>query len=201
MLRKRIASDVRFTTATFCLLAALVIPAGFAADRDKNKPDKNHQDAFTQGPAGESRIAREVRHELLTQPFYGVFDDLAYRVDGTTVTLLGATANPTLKSDAVNSVKRIEGVTSVNDQIELLPVSPNDDQIRRAEYRAIYGDPFLGPRYGIRAVPSIHIIVKNGHVTLEGVVANHMDYQLVYTRANGVPGVFSVDNHLQVEKP
>ena len=142
-----------------------------------------------------------MRHELLTQAFYGVFDDLAYRVDGSTVTLLGATANPTLKSDAVNSVKRIEGVTNVNDQIELLPVSPNDDQIRRAEYRAIFGDPFLGPRYGIRAVPPIHIIVKNGHVTLEGVVANQMDNQLVYTRANGVPGVFSVDNHLQVEKP
>lgn len=201
MLCNRVASDVRFRTGSFLLLAALVIPSGFAADRDKNKPDNNHQDAFTAGSAGESRIAREVRHELLTQPYYGVFDDLAYRIDGSTVTLLGATANPTLKSDAVNSVKRIEGVTKVNDQIELLPVSQNDDQIRLAEYRAIYGDPFIGPHYGIRAVPTIHIIVKNGHVTLEGVVANKMDAQLVYTRANGVPGVFSVDNHLQIEKP
>ncbi len=200
MLVTRIASDVRFRTGSLLLLAALVIPAGFTADRDKSKPD-NHQDAFTPGAAGENRIAREVRHELLTQPFYGVFDDLAYRVDGSIVTLLGATANPTLKSDAVNSVKRIEGVTKVNDQIELLPLSPNDDHIRLAEYRAIYGDPFIGPRYGIRAVPTIHIIVKNGHVMLEGVVATRMDSQLIYTRANGVPGVFSVDNNLQVEKP
>ncbi len=183
--------------ATLFSLAVLLIPAGFAAKGDKDT--KNHQDAFVNGPAGESRIAREVRHQLLTQPFYGVFDDLAYKVDGSVVTLLGSTANPTLKSDAVNSVKHIEGVTKVIDQIELLPVSQMDDQIRLAEYRAIYGDPFLGPRYGIRAVPPIHIIVKNGHVTLEGVVANKMDYDMVYLRANGVPGVFSVDNHLQIE--
>jgi hyperosmotically inducible protein len=178
------------------LLTALLTPVGFAA-----KSDKDHQDAFMNGPAGETRIAREVRHELLTQPYYGVFDDLAFKVEGSTVTLLGATANPTLKSDAVKAVKRIEGVNTVNDQIELLPVSSNDDQIRLAEYRAIYGDSVIGPRYGVRAVPSIHIIVKNGHVTLEGVVANKMDHDIIYLRANGVPGVFSVDNHLQIEHP
>lgn len=199
MILKRTAGDVRFITGTALLLAGLLIPAGFAAKGDKNN-DKNHEDAFVNGPADENRIAREVRHELLTLPYYGVFDDLAFKVDGSTVTLLGATPNPTLKSDAVKAVKRIEGVTKVNDQIELLPVSPNDDQIRLAEYRAIYGDTVIGPRYGIRAVPPIHIIVKNGHVTLEGVVANKMDADIINLRANSVPGVFSVENHLQIEK-
>ena len=186
--------------AFFALLLAgsLLIPASFAAKGDK-KEDKKHQDAFVAGSADENRIAREVRHQLVTQPYYGVFDDLAYRVDGSTVTVSGATANPTLKSDAIKSVKRIEGVEKVNDQIELLPVSPMDDQIRLAEYRAIYGDPNIGTRYGIRAVAPIHIIVKNGHVTLEGVVLNQMDKTIINARANGVPGVFSVDNNLQVE--
>jgi len=106
---------------------------------------------------------------------------------------------PTLKSDAENAVKRIEGVTQVVNEIKVLPLSPMDDQIRRATYRAIYGDPALSTRYGFRAVPSIHIIVENGHVTLEGVVANEMDKNLCYLRANGVPNVFSVTNNLQVE--
>ena len=175
------------------LVTVVLIPAGYAA-----KGDKDHQDAFVPGPAGESRIAQEVRHQLVTQPYYGVFDDLAYKVEGSTVTLLGQTANTALKSDAVKSVKRIEGVTKVNDQIELLPVSPMDDQIRLAEYRAIYGDPNIGPRYGIRAVPPIHIIVKNGQVTLEGVVANKMDHDIINLRANSVSGVFSVTNNLQI---
>jgi hyperosmotically inducible protein len=106
---------------------------------------------------------------------------------------------PVLKSDAENVVKRVEGVTQVIDEIKVLPLSPMDDQIRRAVYRAVYGDPALSTRYGFRAVPSIHIIVENGHVTLEGVVANQMDKNLVNLRANGVPIVFSVSNQLQVE--
>src|SRR6202035_1378889 len=141
----------------------------------------------------------KVRHELLMLPYYGVFDDIAFRVDGGTVTLMGEVTRPTLKSDAENVVKRIEGVTNVVNQIEVLPLSPMDNQIRMAEYRAIYGDPVLSTRYGYRALPSIHIIVKNGQVTLVGVVANEADRNLVNIRANGVPGVFSVTNNLQVE--
>jgi hyperosmotically inducible protein len=178
------------------LLAAvlLLFPATFAA-----KHDKNHQDAFVVGDANESRIMNKVRHELLMLPYYGVFDDLAFRVDGNTVTLLGAVTRPTLKSDAERVVKRIEGVEKVVNQIEVLPLSTMDDQIRMAEYRAIYGDPSLSMRYGYRALPSIHIIVKNGNVTLEGVVANQADKDLVNIRANAVPNVFSVTNDLQVE--
>src|SRR5581483_10875331 len=163
------------------------------------KHDKNHNDAFMPGNSDENRIAREVRHELVTLPWYGVFDDLAFRVDGGTVTLLGQVSQPVLKSDAEKAVKRVEGVTQVVNNIEVLPLSPNDDQIRRAEYRAIYGDPALSDRYGFRAVPSVHIIVKNGHVTLEGVVANQMDKNLINIKANGVPNVFGVTNNLQVE--
>ena len=120
-------------------------------------------------------------------------------MDGNKVTLLGAVVNPVLKSDAERAVKRIEGVGQVKNEIEVLPLSPNDDQIRMAEYKAIYGDPVLSTRYGYRALPSIHIIVKNGNVTLVGVVANEADRNLVNIRANGVPGVFSVTNNLQVE--
>jgi hyperosmotically inducible periplasmic protein len=163
------------------------------------KRDKNHNDAFMPGATDESRIAREVRHELVTLPFYGVFDDLAFRVDGGTVTLLGQVSQPIVKSDAEKALKKVEGVTQVINNIEVLPLSPNDDQIRRAEYRAIYGDPALSDRYGYRAVPSVHIIVKNGHVTLEGVVANQFDKNFINIKANGVPNVFSLENNLVVE--
>jgi hyperosmotically inducible periplasmic protein len=143
-------------------------------------------------------LSQQVRHELVMLPYYSIFDNLAFRVDGSTVTLFGAATRPTLKSDAENVVRRIEGVTQVNNQIEVLPLSPMDDRIRLATYRAIYG---YGPlqRYALGALPSIHIIVKNGHVTLEGVVANETDKNLVNIRANGVPGVFSVSNDLRVE--
>jgi hyperosmotically inducible protein len=120
------------------------------------------------GDVDESRLARQVRHELLMLPYYGVFDDLAFRIDGDTVTLLGQVTRPRLKSDAERAVKKIEGVGRVINEIEVLPLSPMDDQIRMAEFRAIYGDPSLSTRYGYRALPSIHIIVKSGHVALEG---------------------------------
>jgi hyperosmotically inducible protein len=145
-------------------------------------------------------IAREVRHELVTLPWYSVFDNLAYRVDPDgTVTLMGQVVRPTLKDDAERAIKRIPGVTRVKNEIEVLPLSPDDDRIRMAEFRAIYGDPALS-RYALGAVPPIHIIVKNGHVTLEGVVANPMDKQIAGIRANEVPGVFSVANDLRVEE-
>jgi hyperosmotically inducible protein len=119
-------------------------------------------------------------------------------VQGGTVTLLGAVTRPTLKSDAENVTKRVEGVTQVNNQIEVLPLSPMDTQIRHAEARAIYGDPSIGDRYGDQALPPIHIIVKNGNVTLEGVVASTFDKNVINVRANGVPNVFHVQNDLMV---
>jgi hyperosmotically inducible periplasmic protein len=181
-------------TSIAVLAGVLILSAGFAADKDKN-----HNDVFVPGDANEARIAKQVRHELLMLPYYGVFDDMAFHVEGSTVTLLGAVTRPTLKSSAENVTKRVEGVTQVINNIEVLPLSPMDDQIRRAVFRAIYGDSALSTRYGYRALPSIHIIVKNGHVTLEGVVANTADKNLVNIRANGVPNVFSVTNNLQVE--
>jgi hyperosmotically inducible periplasmic protein len=148
---------------------------------------------------GTERIVREVRHELVMLPYYGVFDNLAYKVDGNNVSLMGQVTRPTLKSDAENVVKKIEGVEHVDNQIEVLPVSPNDDKIRRAVFRAIYSDPTMD-RYSIQAVPPVHIIVKNGNVTLEGVVATEADKNIAGIRANGVSGVFSVTNNLRIEK-
>jgi hyperosmotically inducible protein len=145
------------------------------------------------------RIAQEVRHQLVMLPFYSVFDNLAYQVspDGS-VTLMGQVLNPSLKGDAERAVKTIEGVERVVNNIEVLPTSPNDDRIRRAVYRAIYGNDVLAP-YSLRAVPPIHIIVKNGNVTLTGVVARQMDKQIAEMQAKSVSGVFSVQNNLQVE--
>ena len=151
-----------------------------------------------QGGAGQSNLVREVRHELVLQPYYGVFDNLSFRVDGSAVTLMGQVTNPVLKDDAGKAVKRIEGVTSVNNQIEVLPLSPMDQQTRLAVFRSIYSSPGF-EKYAYQAVPPIHIIVKNGHVSLEGVVGNQMDKTLAGVRANTVPGIFSVDNHLRVE--
>lgn len=145
------------------------------------------------------RLAREVRHELVMLPYYGVFDNLAYSINGATVTLTGQVSRPTLKSSAENVVKRIEGVERVVNQIEVLPLSSHDDNIRMATYRAIYGHTALN-RYALRAVPPIHIIVKNGNVTLEGIVANEADKNIAGMQANGVSGVFSVTNNLHVEK-
>ena len=150
--------------------------------------------------SGIDRIVKEVHHELVLLPYYGVFDNLAYRVspDGT-VTLMGQVARPNLKSDAENAVKQIEGVDRVDNQIQVLPTSPMDDQIRVATYRAIYGNSVLSP-YQLRAVPPIHIIVSQGHVTLEGVVAKQMDKQVAEMQAKSVPNVFSVTNNLRVEE-
>jgi hyperosmotically inducible periplasmic protein len=156
--------------------------------------------ALASSDKGEARIAQEIRHQLIMLPYYGIFDDLAFRVDGAKVTLLGAVTRPVLKSDAENTVKRVEGIASVQNEIEVLPLSPDDDRIRLAEFRIIYGDPAIGDRYGHRALPPIHIIVKNGHVTLVGAVASEADKNLLKVRANTVPGVFSVTNKLQVEQ-
>jgi hyperosmotically inducible protein len=194
-MKKQFVKSLAGLCTGIALLAA--VPAG-AAPAKENK-DKNHQDAFMPGNPADNEIAREVRHQLVQLPYYGVFDDLAFNVNGGTVTLLGAVTQPVLKDDAEKTVKRVKGVTQVVNQIEVLPLSPMDDQIRVAVYRAIYGQPGIDTRYGFRAVPSIHILVKNGHVTLEGVVANKGDKDLINITANGVPNVFSVTNDLQVE--
>jgi hyperosmotically inducible protein len=188
------AISMRRILYSVTLIGILLIPVCLATQRNKN-----HSDAFVAGPGGENRLAQQVRHELLMLPYYTIFDDLAFSVDGGIVTLLGSVTNPVLKSDAGNVVKRIEGVTQVINNIKVLPLSSMDWEIRRAEFRAIYGDPQIGDRYGHQALPPIHIIVENGHVTLEGVVATEMDKNLINMRANQVPGVFSVTNNLVVE--
>ncbi len=144
------------------------------------------------------RIAREVMHELLMLPYYSVFDDLAYSVNGDTVTLMGEVVDPVTKSDAEARVKKIEGVKRVVNNIEVLPPSPMDDRIRREVYRAVFGSDGLY-RYAMGAVPSVHIVVKNGHVKLVGTVDNESDKNIAEIRAKSVPGVFSVENDLQVE--
>lgn len=142
-------------------------------------------------------LQQQIRHALVTLPYYGVFDNLAFKVDGGTVTLYGQVVHPTTKSDAEHRVARLSGVNRVVNNIEVLPVSPSDDSIRQRTYRAVFSTGGLY-RYAQGANPSIHIVVNRGHVTLEGVVANKMDSQLAYMAANGVPGVFSVTNHLRV---
>jgi osmotically-inducible protein OsmY len=174
------------------LLISLLTLVTFAAAQDpqRDQPSAKSQD----------RITREVRHELLMLPYFGVFDNIAYKVDGTTVTLLGQVVRPSLKSDAENVVKRIEGVDRVDNQIEVLPPSPMDDRLRVRLFRAIYQYPGL-QKYELGVQKPIRIIVKNGHVTLEGVVDNESDKNLAGIRANGVSGTFSVTNNLQVVKP
>ena len=175
------------------LMGALAIPGTIAAQ------DKGHMDPYVNGPGNEARMIKDVRRALVTLPYYGVFDDLGFIVNGGMVTLVGQVVKPVLKDDAGRAVKRVEGVTGVTNNIEVLPLSPNDDNIRRAVYNAIYRDPSLGTRYGYQALPSIHIIVKNGNVRLEGVVANEMDRNIAGIRTNGVSGVFKVENALKVE--
>lgn len=144
-----------------------------------------------------NNLIREVRHELIMLPYYGVFDNLSFQVDGYNVKLIGQVTRPTLKSEAENVVKGIEGIGKVINEIVVLPLSPMDDSIRRATYRAIYGNPPLD-RYALQAIPSIHIIVSGGKVTLTGVADSEADKNLAGLKANGVSGVFSVDNQLQV---
>ncbi len=153
--------------------------------------------AFAKNNPAAVDINREVRHELVTLPYLDVFDNLAYRVDGNVVTLTGQVTRPALKSDAENVVKRVAGVDRVENQIEVLPVSFHDDRLRRSLYRAIYGFTPLN-RYALPVLKPIRIIVKNGNVTLEGVVDSQADKNNVNIRANGVHGVFSVTNNLRV---
>ncbi len=182
------------------VLAVFALPLIFSMVALASPAIQDNQPTGVLSQKSIDRIYKEVRHELVMLPYYGVFDNLAYKVDPDgTVTLLGQVARPTLKSDAENVVKRIEGVEKVVNNIEVLPPSPADDRIRRAAYRAIYGNDVLS-EYQLRAVPPIHIIVNNGHITLEGIVARQMDKQIAGVQANSVPGTFSVTNNLVVEE-
>lgn len=148
-------------------------------------------------PQAVERIQKEVRHEILMLPYFDVFDNIAFKVDGDDVTLFGQVTRPTLKTDVERVVKTVEGVEKVDNQIEVLPVSPNDDRLRLRLFRAIYGFNAL-QRYALPVVKPIRIIVKNGHVTLEGIVDSEGDKDLVNLRARGVSGSFSVTNNLTV---
>jgi hyperosmotically inducible periplasmic protein len=198
-------------TAAFCLV--LSVSLGRAQEQTTTVPSADQQQVL--------RIAKEVRKQIVTLPQYGVFDNIHFGIKGSdTVVLMGQASRPTLKSGAEKVVSKIEGVKTVDNQIEVLPNSPNDDRIRAAVYTAIYRYPVLqkytSNRGGPRGVPSvaraaggitndpplgyhaIHIIVKNGNVTLTGVVDSDTDLAIAEMRANGVSGVFSVDNDLQV---
>jgi BON domain len=191
-----------FRFRSLIVLAGLLLIATLdlgAAQRDKNPATLN-----TPANRNARRIEalkEEVRHQLVTLPYYTVFDWLQAQVkpDGT-VTLMGEVTRPTVKDDAEHRVKKLEAVSRAINNIEVLPLSPMDDELRVALYRAIYR--FDSPlfRYGTQSVPPIHIIVKNGHVTLKGIVLNEGDSQLAYMAARGVPGTFEVKNELQIEQ-
>ena len=161
--------------------------------------------AFAGTPAGSKNSEqsastyKEIRKKLVTLPYYGVFDNIAFKVDGNTVTLFGQVIRPSTRQDAARRVAKIEGIDRVVNNIEVLPLSSFDDSIRARTYRAVFSTGGLY-RYAQGANPSVHIIVNRGRVTLEGVVATKMDRQLAYVAANGVNGVFSVTNNLRVER-
>jgi len=188
-----ISSGTRQMVASFLalILALSAASAAFAAPKTEQAPARDSANY-------QAWLTKEVRHQLVMLPFYSVFDNLEYKVEGSKVVLMGQVVRPVLKDNAAAAIKHIEGVTQVDNQIEVLPLSPMDNQIRRAEYRAIYGSPTL-QMYQVRSVPPIHIIVANGHVTLEGTVATQADKNVAGLMANKVPDVFSVTNNLRVE--
>ena len=181
MKRTKIHSASQFALRLFAVLLLSLVPAV----------------AFAQG-AIDAQLGRQVRHQLVTLPYYGVFDNLAYSINGSTVTLYGQVVRPTTRSDAEHRVRRLPGVTRVVNNIKVLPLSGFDDRIRAATYRSIARTGGLY-RYLQGVNPSLHIIVDNGHVALEGVVSGSGDRTLAYMAANRVPGVFSVTNNLRVE--
>lgn len=146
----------------------------------------------------QARLEREIRHEILTLPYYGVFDWLGYKLNGDQVTLVGQVTRPLLKNEAEKALRSIEGVAKVRNEIEVLPLSSNDDRIRRAVFRELYSMNSPLFRYGIGSLKAIHIIVNRGHVTLVGTVDSEADKTFAGTRASSVPGVFSVTNNLKV---
>jgi hyperosmotically inducible periplasmic protein len=179
---------MRKTRRPLILTIVLFSLTALACAQDRNQPSAR----------SEERITKEVRHQLLMLPYFGVFDNISFKVEGDTVSLLGQVVRPSLRSDAENVVKHIEGVEKVDNEIEVLPPSPMDTRLRRSLFRAIYGYPAL-QKYALGVQKPIRIIVKNGHVELDGIVDSEGDKNLAGLRANGVPGIFSVTNNLQVE--
>jgi hyperosmotically inducible periplasmic protein len=172
------------------LAAALMVGAGVAGAADRNA-----------APATDAALQQRVGHEIRMYPRYTIWDDISYRVHNGQVELFGAVNQPFKKSDIEHIVRDIPGVTSVADEIKVLPLSPTDDRLRLQVARAIYSDPVLS-RYGMQAVGPIHVIVENGHVTLTGVVNNEMEKNVAGIRANGAGMSFgNVINNLQVERP
>jgi hyperosmotically inducible protein len=154
----------------------------------------------TEQSSAQTQLAKKVRKELVTLPWYGVFDNLEYEIEGSTVKLYGQVVQPSTRKDAERRVAKLAGVERVVNNIEVLPLSSFDDNIRARTYRALFGwnSPLF--RYGRGVNPSVHIVVNGGHVTLEGVVSNEGDRRMAYILANGVSGVFSVTNNLRSEK-
>lgn len=190
---KRLTKWAGVAALSFAALT-MAVPSGLAASR-ATAPQSDGNG----GAKYAAFLNKEVHHRLAMLPWYGVFDNLAYAIHGSEVTLSGQVVNPSTKRDALASVKHIEGVTKVVDNITVLPPSAFDDQIRRAEYRAIFSEASLSG-YSMGVNPAIHIIVNNGHVTLEGYVDNATDVHLATLRANSVPNVFSVTNNLKVDR-
>jgi hyperosmotically inducible protein len=188
----------RSMLVTLTLFSLILTPVALAAGRAKLSTSLSAQSTQSRALTG---LAKEVRRELIMLPYYSVFDWLEFDVkpDGSVV-LRGQVTRPTLKSDAENVVKRIESVEKVANEIEVLPLSPNDDRIRRAVYRALFTDNSPLFRYSMGAVPPIHIIVKNGNVTLKGVVGSQSDIDIATVKARGVSGVFGVKNELVIER-
>jgi len=179
--------------ARSCLLLLSVVILCLPAGAQTSAQDRGPSQKASQ------RIEKQVRHNLLMMPWLDVFDYLAFKVDGYDVTLLGQVTNPTLRSDAETAARKVEGVEKIYNKIEVLPPSSFDDRLRRRLYRAIYGYSPL-QHYSLNPVKPIRIIVKNGEVTLEGVVDTEADKNTAGIRAKGVPGSFSVTNNLRVEK-
>jgi len=202
-MRKRWAMFVAGLVSLLVLVSigrAQAVPAGQSSAMPDASGSQAQEANETLSPEAEDKLIREVRHELIMLPWYGVFDNLAFRIQGRTVILEGQVVKAVTRSDAENSVKHIEGVEKVVNNIDVLPPSPSDDRIRQRVYNAIYS---YGPlfKYGHMAVPPIHIIVKNGRVTLDGVVDSESDKNLATLRANQVPGIFQVTNNLRVVNP
>ena len=163
-------------------------------------------EALDTGVVNPSQLASKIHQELVTQPYYGIFDNLGFQIDGPKVTLLGEVWWPNLKNSAERIVANLEGVTSVENQIEVLPTSLYDDGLRLVTAQALFSHPVLqkyvwsGVSFGLLPHRSnIHIIVKNGHVTLEGIVLRKTDRDIAFLVANHVHGVFSVTNNLLVQ--
>jgi hyperosmotically inducible periplasmic protein len=192
--------SITMIPSTIIVVAGLVVAIALLLIAPMASPQGRRAEGQMSSEArARALLVKEVRHELITLPYYGVFDWLQFEAqpDGT-VTLQGQVTRPTLKSDAEKVVKDIESVTKVDNQIEVLPLSPNDDRIRRAIYVTLFNFDSPIYRYGMGAVPSIHIIVKNGNVTLKGIVDSEGDRNLANVRVNGISGVFSVKNELML---